>query len=1111
MRRKMSTPGLFMALIVTLGTFSLLLPGGYQDNYATGFPTIRADDVYLYGIVENVTGTGETFIVSVYQNATAGGNLINSTSTDTTGYFVVNISSGQQGGQPPVVRVESTYLYQGNSVALNRTLSAGDSVNITGLRVWKKPTGTLIVNVTSGGQPMEGAIVRVLDGSGYSDITNSSGQCRFVDVVESLLPISVQAEKEHYEVGVNRSVIVRANTVNYANIELVEKPLPVNVVPTNGTTTYPVVGDIYIYFYQDMDAASLTKENITLVKNPDIPVNYSINITPNTNNRSLRLTHPPLEYDTWYTVRVSSNVKDLSGGYPIWKDYVSVFKTEKGPATIYGWVYLKGTSIPAPEGTTIKINGLPQGTTDENGYFEIDNIRTYGIPLNVSVESTYLYIGSFNNSVVVYKGDRIEVKDLWVEKRPTGTVMTVVTSEGEPIEGAEVILHGTPYVNYTDERGIAMFYEVVTGALTITVEKEHFYTGRNYSVVVREGEVTQVHFNLVPIPLPIATSPEDGEDQVPVDTNITITFFEDVLISTVTTSTVKLYENGVTPVPGTIHAITSRQVIFDPSGDLKHETSYTIFISKDIRNATGDLFLWKNYQATFTTVPWPPAYIRGYVKDAEDGEPVAGIVVRCLDSEDTTDDAGFYQLMLRPSEETMSSLTVEFNGSGVGYTTTTITDVTLSAGEILEFLNVTLEKIKGRYTTYPEDGETLVPVDVIIEVRFDMPLKIDDPNVTEWFALSPLGHSTVKIGGEVSFKDGDRTAVFAPEETLSYGTTYRLHIYNTIKYSDGTPALWWNESITFTTEPTPLFVDVIQPEDRTNVSQRDPIVIQFSKEVLTDLVNNSITITPQMPNVNFTWSGGRVLTIYHGKLPAYTTYNISIPGGVRYGKNGARLLETWYLTFTTGNESIYSPKLYPDTATIRSGSEFTPGEKHVIRGEAEFADGYRVNITIAGKYYYGVVQDGKWQVEVSMPTKEGKYSVIIKLEDPRTGQPVDSTTIEIIVKKKENPLLTTPVILILVIIAALIALILYMRAMAKKKMEGGEEVEMVEEFVCPECGQVVPADATKCPHCGAVFEDQVRCAHCGALVPADADICPKCGEPVAEEMELEDEYEYEME
>jgi|SRR5579872_291282 len=63
---------------------------------------------------------------------------------------------------------------------------------------------------------------------------------------------------------------------------------------------------------------------------------------------------------------------------------------------------------------------------------------------------------------------------------------------------------------------------------------------------------------------------------------------------------------------------------------------------------------------------------------------------------------------------------------------------------------------------------------------------------------------------------------------------------------------------------------------------------------------------------------------------------------------------------------------------------------------------------------------------------------------------------------------------------------------------------------CANCGTVVPADAVRCPNCGASLarSDPVRaavlrplplgtpCAHCGSQLPLGANRCPSCGASV---------------
>jgi hypothetical protein len=73
--------------------------------------------------------------------------------------------------------------------------------------------------------------------------------------------------------------------------------------------------------------------------------------------------------------------------------------------------------------------------------------------------------------------------------------------------------------------------------------------------------------------------------------------------------------------------------------------------------------------------------------------------------------------------------------------------------------------------------------------------------------------------------------------------------------------------------------------------------------------------------------------------------------------------------------------------------------------------------------------------------------------------------------------------------------------------EPPDEIVSDEKFVCSECGMEVPADATECPQCGEVFEDEsepvqrteerlegTKCPHCGADVETGDRKCWNCGE-----------------
>ena len=78
-----------------------------------------------------------------------------------------------------------------------------------------------------------------------------------------------------------------------------------------------------------------------------------------------------------------------------------------------------------------------------------------------------------------------------------------------------------------------------------------------------------------------------------------------------------------------------------------------------------------------------------------------------------------------------------------------------------------------------------------------------------------------------------------------------------------------------------------------------------------------------------------------------------------------------------------------------------------------------------------------------------------------------------------------------------------------------EETEELE-YICDHCGSDVDVDATKCPNCGAIFEDEngeteeleYICDHCGSDVDVDATKCPNCGAIFEDENEETEELEY---
>lgn len=67
-----------------------------------------------------------------------------------------------------------------------------------------------------------------------------------------------------------------------------------------------------------------------------------------------------------------------------------------------------------------------------------------------------------------------------------------------------------------------------------------------------------------------------------------------------------------------------------------------------------------------------------------------------------------------------------------------------------------------------------------------------------------------------------------------------------------------------------------------------------------------------------------------------------------------------------------------------------------------------------------------------------------------------------------------------------------------------------EMYYCPECEEVVPKDAVKCPYCGVEYEAGeedagYECEICGSEVASNAKFCPCCGTSFDDDIEGPDE------
>lgn len=96
----------------------------------------------------------------------------------------------------------------------------------------------------------------------------------------------------------------------------------------------------------------------------------------------------------------------------------------------------------------------------------------------------------------------------------------------------------------------------------------------------------------------IATNPSDGETYVSTNTDITITFSDNIAESTLTASSIQV-DNDVTPAEILYNSVT-KTVMYIPQNALAQNTKFTVTLTKDIKNPA-DENLSENYSWSFTT------------------------------------------------------------------------------------------------------------------------------------------------------------------------------------------------------------------------------------------------------------------------------------------------------------------------------------------------------------------------------------------------------------------------------------------------------------------------------------------------------------------------------
>lgn len=187
----------------------------------------------------------------------------------------------------------------------------------------------------------------------------------------------------------------------------------------------------------------------------------------------------------------------------------------------------------------------------------------------------------------------------------------VLDPDGEPVSGALITTDNLPIVAVSRQDGTYTAAVPSSGFNITTLDPVTMNSGTITGGPLPAGEILNLTLSLVPKPpTVISFSPADGQENVPLEPIISITFSEPLDPATVTAKNL-ICSGPQGPVAGTLSMMGGNsQVIFRPSAPLIPNTTYTFSISTNIKDLAGytlETPVFFSFTSLDTLPPLPPA------------------------------------------------------------------------------------------------------------------------------------------------------------------------------------------------------------------------------------------------------------------------------------------------------------------------------------------------------------------------------------------------------------------------------------------------------------------------------------------------------------------------
>lgn len=326
-------------------------------------------------------------------------------------------------------------------------------------------------------------------------------------------------------------------------------PSVIATTPANGANGVSINTLVTVTFSEAMDASTITAANLTM-RATESGTAMTGTVAYNTTTHVATFTpSATLAQNTSYTVTVSSSVKDAAGN-TIGTPYPFVFTTgDTVPPTVLQ-VIPKADSVNVPTNSTIQV--FFSETMDQS------TINASTVTLRTTVTSVLVTTNlSYNASTNVLT--------------VTGTL--------------------APSTGYT-----------LTIAAGATGVKD--ISGNPLAATFISRFTTAALPDITP-PKVISITPVNGATSIAIDTVVRVRFSEAMLPSTISSSSITLrLTGGSTNVAATVvcAATPCTEVVVDPTVNLFNDTSYTVTVTTNVKDLTGNALALDSV-STFRTKP----------------------------------------------------------------------------------------------------------------------------------------------------------------------------------------------------------------------------------------------------------------------------------------------------------------------------------------------------------------------------------------------------------------------------------------------------------------------------------------------------------------------------